>query len=131
MITFLDTDICITILRGKDPSVESKLRELSITAIEIPSIVVAELWVGVYKSNDPTNAERKLDLFLRDLPTAPFDESTARKYGEIRANLERNGKVIGGNDLLIAATVLVREGRLITRNKREYARVPGLPIEVW
>ena len=131
MITFLDTDVCITILRGKEPSVESKLRDLPITSVEVPSVVVAELWVGVHKSDHPTKAERKLELFLRDLQTSPFDDGAARKYGEIRAALELQGNTIGGNDLLIAAAVLSRAGRLITRNGREYSRVHGLQIETW
>jgi tRNA(fMet)-specific endonuclease VapC len=129
--TFLDTDVCIAILRGKDPSLESKLRELPITTVEIPSVVIAELWVGVCKSENPSRAESKLELFMRDLQITPFDESAARKYGQIRADLERRGVSIGENDLLIAATVINHGGRLITRNHREYAHVQGLRVETW
>jgi len=131
VITFLDSDVCISILRGKEPSLESKLRELPMSSVEIPSIVAAELWVGVHKSDNPKRAERKLELFLGDLQTAPFDYNAARKYGEIRGNLEKQGTSIGGNDLLIAATVVARGGRLITRNQSEYARVHGLQVETW
>lgn len=131
MITFLDTDVCIAILRGKEPALEAKLKELSISEVEIPSVVAAELWVGVYKAEQPKRAEAKLSLFLRELKTTSFDEDAAIKYGEIRADLERRGISIGGNDLLIAAIALTRGGRLVTRNHREYSRVPGLPVDLW
>ena len=131
MMIFLDTDVCIAILRGKEPSLESKLMELPMTSVEIPSVVAAELWVGVHKSDNPTRAEAKLQLFLRNLRITAFDEAAARKYGETRADLESQGISIGGNDLLIAATVLARPGRLITRNQREYTRVRELRVETW
>lgn len=126
----LDTDICIAILRGKEPDLESKLNHLPLASVEVPSIVVAELWVGVEKSSHRERSERKLRTFLRDIPTVPFEESAALKYGEIRAQLERGGTSIGANDLLIAAMTVVRFATLITRNRREYG-VPGLKIEVW
>jgi len=131
MITFLDTDICISILRGKNPELEARLRELSMIEVEIPSVVAAELWVGVFKAEHAIRAEAKLNLFLKNLKTAEFDEGAAIRYGEIRADLETRGVTIGGNDLLIAATVLSRNGRLITRNQSEYVRVPGLRVETW
>jgi len=131
MTVFLDTDICIAILRGKEPDLESRLKTLPMASVELSSVVVAELWVGVEKSISPAKAEKKLETFLRDLSTVPFDGAAARKYGEIRADLEKRGISIGGNDLLIAATTLEKGGTLITRNRREYERVQGLQIEVW
>ena len=130
-MTFLDTDICIAILRGKEPSLEERLQRVPISKIALPSIVVAELWVGVQKSMNPQNAERKLEIFLQDIPTIPFEAATAKKYGEIRTELERKGITIGANDLLIAATALENGARLVTRNHREYARVEGLTVDVW
>lgn len=79
----------------------------------------AVFWVGAEKSDYPARAASKLETFLRDLAIAPFDELAARKYGEIRADLEKRGTIIGGNDLLIAAIVLTHAGTLITRNQRE------------
>lgn len=128
---FLDTDICIAILRGKEPDLESRLKKLPIESIKLSSVVVAELWVGVEKSSQPEKAEKKLKTFLRDFQTASFDLHAARKYGQIRAALEKRGNSIGANDLLIAATVVYHNGTLITRNHREYNRVNGLQVEVW
>jgi tRNA(fMet)-specific endonuclease VapC len=131
MITFFDTDICIAILRGKEPELEARLKTLPMESVALSAVVVGELWVGVEKSLFPETAKKKLQTFLRDLPTVSFDEYAAKKYGEIRAILEKRGISIGGNDLLIAATVCEQGARLITRNRRDYERVPGLHIEVW
>jgi tRNA(fMet)-specific endonuclease VapC len=127
----LDTDICIGVLRGKEPDLHAKLKSFPIAAVALPSIVVAELWVGVEKSTHPTVAKKKLEIFLRDLPTLPFGDKEAQIYGVIRADLEKKGISIGANDLLIAATVLEAKGKLITRNHREYSRIKSLDIEVW
>ncbi len=131
MMIFLDTDICIAILRGKEPALEARLSELPLASFKLSSVVVAELWVGAEKSSSPEKAEMKLRTFLQGLPTVSFDEATAKKYGTIRADLERRGTVIGANDLLIAATAIVHDGKLITRNRREYQRIKELKLEVW
>ncbi|MEO7162843.1 MAG: type II toxin-antitoxin system VapC family toxin [Bdellovibrionia bacterium] len=131
MITFLDTDICIAILRGKEPLLEAKLMQLPLSSIKLSSVVVAELWVGVEKSQNPEKAEQKLQTFLNALSTEPFTEKSARIYGQIRGNLEKRGLSIGANDLLIAAIALEQEGTLITRNYREYERIKNLKVEVW
>ena len=47
----------------------------------------------------------------------------AQKYGILRADLEKNGQVIGANDMLIAATVLAEGGTLVTHNTREFSRI--------
>lgn len=131
MTVFLDTDICISILRGKDPALEAQLRSVPLSSVELPSVVVAELWVGVGKSNSPEIACKRLEVFLRNFRVVAFDEECARKYGEIRSDLEKKGLTIGSNDLLIAATVLTVGGKLVTRNLREYQSVRNLKIEAW
>ncbi len=52
-------------------------------------------------------------------------------YGLIRAELERVGRPIGRNDLLIAAHARALSATLVTRNVREFSRVPDLVIEDW
>jgi tRNA(fMet)-specific endonuclease VapC len=45
--------------------------------------------------------------------------------------LERAGTPIGPYDILIAAQARRRGAVLVTANRREFARVPGLRIESW
>ena len=63
--------------------------------------------------------------------SVPFDERAAEHYGILRFLLEQEGTPIGANDLLIASTALAHELTVATRNRREFARVPGLHWEEW
>jgi len=61
----------------------------------------------------------------------PFDAQAGIRAAELRHNLERAGEAIGPLDTLIAATALSHGGVLVTRNLREFARVPGLKTLNW
>lgn len=131
MNVLLDTDICIEILRGKDSPLLRKIQKLNPTDLRISALVAAELWVGVSKSQSPATTGGKVELFLSRFATLPFTPETAKRYGTLRASLEKAGKTIGPIDLLIAATALEHGLTLITRNEREFGRIPGLAVEVW
>ncbi len=55
----------------------------------------------------------------------------ARIYGTIRNILEKEGKLIGPNDMLIAAHALSTDSILVTNNIKEFKRVPKLKLENW
>ena len=46
-------------------------------------------------------------------------------------SLEKKGKVIGANDMLIAAQALELNRILVTNNEKEFNRIPKLKIENW
>ncbi len=58
-------------------------------------------------------------------------KSDGWEYGEIRAELEKKGTIIGGNDMMIAAQARRRGLTVITNNVKEYKRVRGLHVEDW
>lgn len=95
------------------------------------SVVVYELRYGAERSSDPPRGHAKLDLFLSPFISLPFDDQCARKCSEIRAELERTGRVIGPHDLQIAAIALQHGLTLVTHNTREFSRVAGLKLEDW
>jgi tRNA(fMet)-specific endonuclease VapC len=128
---FLDSDICVYCLNGKFPSLTKKLLSRPLGDIKIPSVVAAELFYGAKKSAKYLQNAAKLRTFLKPLEIIPFDEKTAEHYGDIRASLELAGKLIGGNDMMIAAIVLSRGGVLVTNNTREFSRVENLSVENW
>lgn len=98
---------------------------------EIPSIVKAELIYGAMKSVKRSENLEKIKRFLMPFEIIPFDENAAYYYGEMRAALEKNGTIIGPNDLVIASTVLSQNGILITNNVKEFSRVLGIQLENW
>ena len=60
-----------------------------------------------------------------------YCEKAAFFYGEIRSLLQKQGQLIGSNDLLIASHALAEEAILITNNFSEFKRVKDLKIEIW
>ncbi|MGH7246797.1 MAG: type II toxin-antitoxin system VapC family toxin [Pseudomonadota bacterium] len=100
--------------------------------VNVPSIVLFELWYGVAKSQRrQQNADALADFFAAPIRLLPFDSDDAREAGDIRAALERAGTPIGPYDILIAAQARRRGATLVTANEREFARVPGLKTEDW
>lgn len=94
-------------------------------------MTVAELWFGALKSADAARGRAVVDAFLAPFTWLPFDDAAAERYAAARYHLEARGTPIGERDLIIAATALPHGLTVITRNTREFARVPGLPVEDW
>ncbi|MCI0379197.1 MAG: type II toxin-antitoxin system VapC family toxin [Gemmataceae bacterium] len=69
----------------------------------------------------------KLFEFYQEFEIAPFDESAARKFDDLRAQRLR----LGTMDLKIAATALVNDAVLLSANRHDFERVPGLRVENW
>ena len=65
------------------------------------------------------------------LDVLPFEAPADATYSLIRARLERTGRPIGGNDLLIVAQTIALGHTLVTDNHREFARIDQLPRENW
>ena len=127
----LDTCVCIEIMRGNLPNAFTQISMNGFDSYLISPIVAAELWTGVYKSKQINKNELLLTNFLRPFTIVPFNVSCARKYGQLRAFLEKEGIKIGNNDTLIAAQALSYEVGVITNNLKEFARVPDLDVQTW
>ncbi len=127
----LDTNICIYALKGSFPSLKTRLENHPPSAFGIPAIVKAELYLGAYKSNKREKTLTLVDSFLGPLKVLPFGEEESVFYARIRSEMESEGKPIGPNDLLIAATVIAKGAVLITHNVREFSRIRGLTWEDW
>ena len=122
----LDSSVCVMLLRGR-----TALAELPAPPeVAISGIVAAELWAGAMKAARAGAADQLLEL-LGFFPVLDFTPAAARCYGEIRADLERRGQIIGPFDLLIAAHALSLGVTLLTANAREFKRVKGLNVQAW
>lgn len=127
----LDTNICIYIIKKRPVQVLQTLQTKNIGDIYISSITLAELEYGVEKSVQKVKNQLALAEFLAPIEVINFNDTAAKKFGEIRAFLESKGKVIGPFDLQIAAHALSEGLILVTNNVKEFKRVPDLKIENW
>ncbi len=131
MSYLLDTNACIRILNGTSPALVERMRREDPSSIKLSSVVRAELLFGARKSSRVEQNLTLLSKFLAPFESLPFDDRAAEHYGLIRAELEREGRLIGPNDLLIAATARAHDAILVTRNTKEFSRVVALRIESW
>ena len=94
-------------------------------------ITYGELYYGASKSNQRAKALAQLDKTVQDIPVEDLTSTASEAYGMIRAALEKQGRVIGNNDLWIAAHAMALGVTLATNNDREFLRVTGLSVENW
>ena len=100
--------------------------------IALPVIALFEMRYGFAKSSRRDHNERLLERFLGlGIEVLPFDDEDAAHAGDIRAALESRGTPIGPFDYLIAAQARRRGIALVTLNRHEFDRVPGLIVVDW
>ena len=126
----LDTDMCIYLINSRDETLRDAF-EKNAASICISSISYAELCFGAAHSERVARNSRELEAFCLDLEILPFGPAAGTHYGAIRHSLTRRGRLIGANDLLIAAHARSAEATLVTNNEAEFRRVPALKVENW
>jgi len=130
----LDTNIVISILNGRVPSLRHRVEEQARAGnnVALPVLVIFEMRYGIEGSNQRALSEQLLQRFLGlGIVVLPFDAEDAAHAGDIRAHLESKGTQIGPYDYLIAAQARRRGAALVTLNVREFSRVPGLLAVDW
>lgn len=126
----LDTNICIFVMKGLGPSLGPRF-DAEAERLCISSITLTELAYGVKKPAAQARNLRALEAFVARLAVLAFDLAAAEHYGALRADLERRGRVIGPYDMMIAAHAQSLGLTIVTNNRREFDRVPGLVVEDW
>ena len=131
MLYMLDTNICGYIIRNKPETIKEKLKDMEKkNEIALSSIVVSELLYGVKKKGS-MKLSKIVNRFIDNFTIYDFDKSAATEYADIRDFLQKQGKVIGSNDLFIAAHAKSLDAVLVTNNVGEFQRISGLAIENW
>ena len=126
----LDTNLCIRVLRDRPPSLRGRFNERA-ESLCISTIVLTELLHGAARSARPEQNRREVERFAARLEVLAFDADAADHAADIRAALERGGRVIGGYDLLIAGHARSRGLVVVTGNLGDFNRVDGLRCEDW
>lgn len=128
-----DTDTVSALLKP-GPS-EGLVRRISLVPPSdqfISAITILEITYGAYKSRVPEKYLSFLEeMVLPRVRVLPFDDSTARIAGKIRAEVEKTGHPIAPLDLQIAATARANGCILITGNTGHFEHVAGLEVEDW
>ncbi len=130
MLYLLDTDTCIGVLRQRAGMVQ-RLSQLAPMDCAVSMVTVYELFCGLAKAQDPAKERQKVERFISTVIELALDHPSAEAAAKVRADLERQGNLIGPYDLLIAGQALANGLTLVTNNVREFQRVTGLNLQSW
>ena len=127
----LDTNICIYIRQKRPEAVLRRFSGLRPGEAVLSVVTFGELVYGAEKSLQRGQALKRLQELAGLLPVMGLPETAGATYGKLRAELERKGRMIGNNDLWIAAHAKAAGLTLVTNNEREFRRVGGLHVVNW
>lgn len=133
MAVLIDASILIECERGR-LDLQRHLAQRQQEEFFLSVVTASELLHGVHRALQPevrTKRSSFVEALLGRFPLLPVDLATARAHAQVWAELAAAGKLIGPNDLWLAATALAHGLTMVTANVREFARVPGLRVEVW
>jgi tRNA(fMet)-specific endonuclease VapC len=133
----LDTDTLTHLLRGHARVAErrSRVTEEVVLTVVTRIEVLQGRFASVTKAEDANQlmlAQKRLVESERQLATfdiLPIDAEAAAEFVRL---IETKGlRRLGRGDLLIAAIVLANKATLVTRNLKDYRKIPGLQLENW
>jgi tRNA(fMet)-specific endonuclease VapC len=127
----LDTDTCSYIMKRSSDALVKRLQNFPVNEVCISVITKSELLFGVEMSPRRPHDEAALNAFLQYMDVLDLPDEASFHYARIRADLPRAGKMIGANDLFIAAHARSLGMILVTNNVGEFKRVRNLAVENW
>ncbi len=125
----LDTSTVSYLLKGH-PAVSRRVVNVPMASLCVSSITEGELLFGLAKRPDAKRLHTAVREFLLRVDVLPWDSAVAECYGAVRADMERQGKILGPLDLLIATHAL-GAGAVLVTNDRAFCQVAGLHVEDW
>jgi len=136
MLYILDTDHVSLLQRG-NRHVLAHLAQVSIDQRAVTIITVIEQIQGrlavIYQARSEVEVaggcERLQEtlVFYASIHVLPDDAEAQAQFAQLRRQRVR----VGTQDLRIAAIALSRHATLVTRNSRDFAKVPDLNIVDW
>lgn len=125
----LDTNTVSHLLKGH-VSVVQRLVGVPMASLCISAITQGEMLFGLAKRPEAKRLHLAVWEFLRRVDVLPWDNAAAENYGILRAEMERQGRILAPLDLLIATHALTIGAALVT-NDQSFRQLPGLDLEDW
>lgn len=126
----LDTNIVIYTIKNRPEQVR-ELFKAHQGQMCISSVSWGELVYGAEKSSRPESNLADIEGMAARLEVLPFENKAADHFGQLRAELYKQGKPIGPYDMMIAGHARSLGLILVSNNMKEFERVPGLRLENW
>jgi tRNA(fMet)-specific endonuclease VapC len=127
----LDTDICSYVMKRSHDALLRRLQKVPVSDVCVSVVSKSELLYGVEVSPRRQQDEAALNAFLNYVEVLDFPDNASSHHAQIRAQLKKSGKMIGANDLFIAAHARSLGLTLVTHSTQDFRRVNRLAIEDW
>jgi predicted nucleic acid-binding protein len=132
-VIHLDSSLLIDLLRetahdrpGPAFDLLESLDEHELLAVSVHA--ACELRAGAELAKRPIKENEVVDELLGGLIVVYPDARFAPLYGRLLASIQKSGRSVAAMDLLIATAALVDDAPLVTRNVRDFSRIPGLRV---
>jgi tRNA(fMet)-specific endonuclease VapC len=129
MAALIDTSVLIEVERGR-LSLAALMREQPDEEVAMSAVTASELLHGVHrvKGAQAARVEAFVEGLFDLLPVLPFDLAEARTHARLSAELASKGVSVGAHDLLMAATAIANDMRVITHDARSFSKIKGLEV---
>lgn len=127
----LDSDVFSLMVKGTDEAINERMQTLAKGEAVLSVITTGEFFYGVAHQPISVLKDKRAQRLIDFYGVLPISEEVSLVYGQIRAALRAKGTPIGPNDLWLAAQAKAHGLVMVTRNGKEFKRVPGLKVEDW
>lgn len=125
----LDTNAASYAINKKSAAMDRHLAKPPMAELAISAVTEAELRYGAARSGSAP-LQTTVEQFLLGVTIFPWDSDAAQQYGVLRSTLEREGRLMGSLDMMIAAHALALGLTLVT-NDQAFGRIKRLRAEDW
>ena len=126
----LDANVISALVMDPRGAIAAEIGRVGEENIFTSIIVRAEIPFGLRKRQSE-ELNRKVGAILQRIYVASLELPADEFYARIRVQLSAEGRIIGPNDLLIAAHAMALDAVLVSDNVKEFSRIPGLKLENW
>jgi predicted nucleic acid-binding protein len=126
----LDTDMIIYCLKNVELVVRN-FREHRRARMSLSVITYGELVYGAENSQQRNQNLSRVHRVAEIYPVLPVTCAVMETFGDLKADLRRQGRTVDDFDLVIAATALSHAQTLVTNNTLHFEGIPGLKLENW
>ena len=123
----IDADVTISALRGRSDAL-STIQRLAPDGIALSIVTLGELYEGAVGVPAPDAHLASLRAFVSGFEVLGLDDPIVERFGRVRAQLRREGRLIPDLDILMGVTAVHHDLTLLTRNARHLNRIPGIRI---
>src|SRR5579862_1863945 len=105
----LDTNTVSNVIKGNMPKVCERLLRVPMAEVGISAVTEGELRFGVARLTGAVKLAKAVEEFLLRVEILPWNSEAAKRYAQLRSDLEKKGEPMGNLDMMIAAQALAAE----------------------